>query len=169
MKYLHSLIISGLAGLSLQANAASAPWEWLIGDWIGEGSGAPGQGSGVASFALDLQGHVLVRRNRSEYPASGSKPAAVHEDLLIVYPTESRLESKAVYFDNEDHVIEYSVIWSSDERSATFTSKAVAGGPLYRLVYRKENKDRMSVMFAIANSGRESDLKTYLSGTMRRK
>jgi len=45
-------------------------WQFLLGEWQGEGSGKPGEGSAIFSFYLDLQENVLVRRNRVDYPAT---------------------------------------------------------------------------------------------------
>ena len=50
--------------------AVWGPVEWLLGDWTGEGGGGPGQGSGSFSFKPDLQGKILVPKNRAEYPAA---------------------------------------------------------------------------------------------------
>ena len=61
-------------------------WQFLIGDWIGEGSGQPGQGTGGFSLQPDLEGRVLVRKNRADYPAAKDRPAFSHQDLMVVYP-----------------------------------------------------------------------------------
>ena len=34
--------------------------EFLLGNWVAEGGGAPGQGTGGFSFAPDLQGTILL-------------------------------------------------------------------------------------------------------------
>src|ERR1035437_2254222 len=62
------------------ASPADKPEGWgpvqsLVGDWTGEGGGGPGQGSGTFSFKPDLQGKILVRRNRAEYPATKERAA----------------------------------------------------------------------------------------------
>ncbi len=93
------LILLVAAGLC----CAQAPpnwdrWQFLIGEWAGEGGGEPGQGAGVFSFKPDLDGRVLIRKNRSDYPATKDKPAYHHEDLMIVYPEGPA--ARAVYFDN---------------------------------------------------------------------
>lgn len=76
-------------------------WDWLIGDWIGEGTGQPGQGGGTFSFKPDLDKKILVRKSHSEYPATENKPQVIHNDLMIVYLDNTGNPSKAIYFDNE--------------------------------------------------------------------
>ncbi len=153
--------------LALALAGAPAPfgpsWNALVGEWRGEGKGAPGEGSGVASFRFELEGSVLVRRNVADYPAAGSKPAVHHEDLMVVTPGPSPSEARAIYFDNESHVIEYTASWSADGKTLTFLSSASAPGPRFRLVYRVLGPERISVDFDIAPPG-ASEFKTYVSG-----
>src|SRR5438552_17948620 len=58
-------------------------WQFLLGEWIGEGGGAPGQGEGSFNFSLDLQKQVLVRKNHSDYPATKERQAYSHDDLMV--------------------------------------------------------------------------------------
>jgi len=53
-----------------QQNLTGDNWNWLVGEWIGEGSGQPGQGGGTFSFAYDLDENIIVRKSHSEYPAT---------------------------------------------------------------------------------------------------
>jgi hypothetical protein len=90
MRYLVPLPTVWALVACLNASPANTPAGWgpvqyLMGDWIGEGGGAPGQGSGSFSFKPDLQGKILVRKNRAEYPATKDREAVVHDDLMVVY------------------------------------------------------------------------------------
>src|SRR2546422_10421978 len=88
----------------LTAQTKAGDWEvlqYLLGDWIGEGSGEPGQGSGSFSFTAELDGKILVRRNRAEYPKTKDRAAYSHEDLMIVYRQPGEERVRAAYFDNE--------------------------------------------------------------------
>lgn len=153
--------------LALAVAAGPVPfgpqWNALVGEWKGEGTGSPGDGSGVASFRFDLEGRVLVRRNVADYPAAGEKPAVHHEDLMVVYPGTSFSEARAIYFDNESHVIEYTAAWSPDGKMLTFLGASSAPGPRFRLVYKVLGPDRISVDFDIAPPG-AMGFKTYVTG-----
>ena len=151
------------------ASPAEDPWQplrFLVGTWTGEGGGAPGQGSGSFSFQLDLQDKVLIRKNRADYPAAKDRPAYSHEDLMVVYPEEKKW--KAVYFDNEGHVIHYSVELSKDQGVLTFLSDAVPSAARYRLTYTKAPDGKLAIRFEIAPPGKPDGFSTYLEAIARR-
>ena len=170
------LILVGLAGLALgwlgpvaQEKDAWAPLQFLVGQWEGVGSGEPGEGgSGASSFAFDLDRQVLVRTNRAEYPAKpGEKAGIVHKDLLIVYRQASDGKFRAIYFDNEGHVINYDVSFPSGQPSVVFESEASGKGPRFRLVYGIAPAGVLSVEFFIAPPGGE--FKSYVKGLLKKK
>jgi len=154
---------------ALQVHAKDDPWapfQFLIGNWVGEGK--EGQGSGYFSLTPDLQGKVLVRKNHAELPAANG-PAAVHEDLMVIYKSEDGKSAKAIYFDSEDHVIHYMVTASPDQKTLTFVSAPTASAPRFRLIYQKESEDRIGIKFEIAPPGKPDEFKTYLEGKARKK
>ncbi|HRY43313.1 MAG TPA: hypothetical protein P5164_05135 [Thermoanaerobaculia bacterium] len=174
-----ALVLLALAGPpSASATPSSAPpretgapafgpeWRKLLGEWKGGGSGAPGAGGGGSSFRLELDGHVLVRRNVADYPAAEGRPAAHHEDLLVVSPGATPSTGSAVYFDNEGHVIRYDASWSADGAVLTLVSDAAAPGPRFRLTYACPAPDEMTVTFEVAPPG--GAFRRYLGGDLRR-
>ena len=110
-------------------------WQFLIGEWVSEGLGNTGPGSGTFSFKPDLNENILVRKSHTEFPAANNRPAFNHDDLLIVYKNNSGIASKAIYFDNENHTITDDVTY--DVNSIIFTSEAMQNVPRFRLTYRK--------------------------------
>ena len=104
---------------------------------------------GGFSLRPELGGKVLVRRNLS----------GAHEDLMVIDP------DGADYWDNEGHVIHYTV--TADGKSAVFLSKEDAPGPRYRLTYVSTGADTVSIKFEIAPPGKPFQL--YLEGKARRK
>jgi hypothetical protein len=164
------LMIFGVVGLwAVQASGPGpdwAAWKFLLGDWVGEGGGSPGQGSGVFSFAPDLQGRILVRHNQAEYPAAGGRPAAVHEDLLIAYEEAGAV--KAVYWDSEGHFIAYEAT-VTPEGSIVLLSPEKPGEPRYRLTYQGLGNGRLAILFEVAPPGKPNEFVAYLHGTARRK
>lgn len=143
-------------------------WSALVGDWAGEGTGSPGSGAGTSSFQFDLQKQVLVRRSHSEYPSAGGRPATVHDDLMVIYPGAGQ-ESRAIYFDNEGHVIDYTATWSGAEETLTFLSKPTPGAPQFRLIYKKVDANTLTVAFEMAPPGQAGAFKPYVSGRLKRK
>jgi hypothetical protein len=148
---------------------AWAAYRFLLGEWVGEGEGQPGQGKGQFSFAPDLQGKVLVRKNRADYAASGGRPAFTHEDLMIVYQEGNDKTQKAIYFDSEGHVVQYAVRASEDGQTLTFLSDAKPSLPRYRLTYAKREAGKVTVKFEMASPDKPEAFKTYLEGTVRKK
>jgi len=141
----------------------------LVGEVEAEGGGQPCQASaGGFSFDFDLQGKVLVRRNYSEYPATGSNPAFRHDDLMVIYqePTKG---TRAEYFDNEGHVIHYSVSFSEDKKMITFVSDAISAAPRFRFIYRQLKDDSLSIEFDIAPPGKPDSFSKYVEGTARKR
>jgi hypothetical protein len=157
-----------LAVATLHAQKPGNVWdsiEFLLGDWIGEGGGGPGQGSGEFSFHKDLDGKVAVRKNFAEYPATKDRPALRHDDLMIVYPSNGSL--RAIYFDNDGYVINYSVEGSKD--SAVFLSEALPSAQRFRLTYERTSPDAVSLKFEIAPPGKPDAFATYIQARVRRK
>jgi hypothetical protein len=138
-------------------------WKLLIGTWEGEGNGKPGQGSGYFTFNLDLDSNLLVRKNHSEYPAMNGKPAFSHDDLLIVYPDTSGTPVKAIYFDNEGHIINYLISYS--DSAIILTSIKETKSYRFRLSYRLEDPKKVKIKFEMAAPENTEKFSTYLEGT----
>jgi hypothetical protein len=136
-------------------------WNWLMGEWIGEGSGQPGNGSGTFTFSPELDRKILVRKSHSEYPATDNKPAVIHEDLLIVYLDENASPSKAIYFDNEGHTINYSITYPENKK-IVLTSGKVSDSPVFRLTYTMDDAETVNTKFEISRDG--SNFMTYIEG-----
>jgi hypothetical protein len=161
-----AVTLLGLTSISFgQQDTAWGKWNWLIGDWVGESSGAPGQGGGRFSLQPDLDGNILVRKGHAEYPATNDKPRIVHDDITIVYLDNAGHPSKAIYFDNETHVIHYAITYS--ENSILLTSGKVQGMPIFRLTYELLDTETIRVKFAMSQDG--ENFRTYTEGTCKKK
>ncbi len=135
-------------------------WTFLIGDWKGEGSGQPGVGGGFFSFNMGLDQKVLIRKSNSEYPAIGGRPKISHEDLMVVYQANSLDPMKAIYFDNEGHVINYSISYT--DRSIILSSEKLENTPVFRLTYTIMEKDTFHTNFEMSTDG--IHFKSYIQG-----
>lgn len=153
--FLLFLIFSNLGFAQTNQN-----WNWLIGNWEGIGNGKPGEGKGVFSFEYQLDQNVIVRKSRSEYPSRDSKKMTVHDDLLVVYLDENKNLSKAIYFDNEGHVINYSITYT--EKTITFLSETKPDQPTFRLIYSLLENNEVNTAFEISMDGK--NFKTYIKG-----
>jgi hypothetical protein len=153
---------------SSKAGDPWAPFQFIVGDWAGAGSGQPGEAVlGSTSFSFDLGKTILVRRNRAQFaPGPGEKSGALHEDLLIIYRETDEPKFRAVFFDNEGHVIYYRVSLPANQPSVVFESDASDRAPRFRLVYEMGSDGLLSVKFMVAPPGGE--FKTYTKGIIKR-
>jgi hypothetical protein len=149
-------------------NAAGwGPVQYLVGDWTGEGGGGPGQGAGSFSFKPDLQGKILVRKNRAEYPAAKERAASVHDDLMVIYRDTPEAALRAVYFDSEGHTIRYEV-QAPPDGGVVFVSGPEPSAPRYRLTYTRVDWDHLKIKFEIAPPGKPEQFATYIEAGARR-
>jgi hypothetical protein len=156
--------------LSAQEPPSLVRWDafrFLMGEWVGEGTGTPGEGAGGFSFTYDLQNTVLVRKNFAEYPATKDRPAFRHEDLMIVYQEGGRI--RAAYYDNEQHVINYSVTVAGDSSSIVFVSDPLPSAPRFRLTNTKAGTDKIGITFELAPPGKPEAFTRYIEAKARRK
>jgi hypothetical protein len=162
-------LVSPAASGSLEAGDVPAagplaPARFLVGSWSTAGLNRPEEGTGVVSFSLELDRSIILRKNRVEFPPKKQGEAVtVHEDLMVIFPEAGGF--RAIYFDNEKHVIEYGVVFPENERAAVFESKN-ASGPRFRLVHKLLADGTLASEFYIAQPGGEFNL--YLKGAARR-
>ncbi len=165
------LAVSGMCHPApVQTGTAEDPWapfQFLIGVWSGAGSGQPGEGiSGTTSFSFDLGKTILVRRNRAEIASNPGEPSgAAHEDLMIIY-REPGAQFRAIYFDSEGHVINYSVSFPAGPRSVVFESAATENAPRFRFIYEMGRDGLLSGEFDIAPPG--GPYKVYTKGLQKK-
>jgi hypothetical protein len=145
---------------------AAEPWNDvapLIGSWVGEGSGRPGDSGGTFTFAQELGSSVVTRKAHSEYPATKDRPAFAHDDLMVLFHEGGA--TKAIYFDNEGHTIRYTA--TAEANRLVFLSDP-APGPRFRLTYDWATAGVLKISFEIAAPG-ETAFKTYVQGTAKKK
>jgi hypothetical protein len=157
--------------VAAEAHDPWAGWEMLLGDWIADASqGKPGAAaSGGFSFTYDLDRHVIVRRDRADYPALEGRPAFSHQGLAVIAP-DAGGALHASSFDNEGHVIDYDVQVAPG--SIVFVSAAKPGAPRFRLTYQSRpaaaGPASLAIRFEIAPPGKPEQFVTYVEGTAHR-
>jgi hypothetical protein len=122
----------------------------------GEGSAAKAMGS--YTFAKELKGHVLARHSSVAGCQGPEAFDCEHGDLLYVLEKAPGQPLKAIYFDNEGHVIHYTLS-TPDAKTVIFLSEP-GPGPRFNLSYHLESAV-MSGKFQMQMPGRE-DWKSYL-------
>ena len=112
MALIAAILLPGMG----QTGPASAPdpfkgLGFLEQTWEANTNGSAGvKASGTYTFRRELGGHVLVRHSSKDPGCKG--PAAFdceHGDVLYVFQEAPGQLLKAIYFDNEGHVIHYDV------------------------------------------------------------
>jgi hypothetical protein len=173
MTYIRILIIAiGLCSVQTSAQQSYLKPDWsafqfLLGEWTGEGNGDPGQGNGVFTFSMDLQDHILIRRNQSDYAETKAHAAFSHNDLMVIYQ-EPGQSVRAIYFDNENHTIEYNINLSADGKSIIFVSDSLQAKPRFKLTYTSLSDDSLLITFEIAHPKKPNFFAKYLEGRAHR-
>ncbi len=141
---------------------------FLEGTWEAKTThAAPGiNANGSYTFRKELAGHILARHTSTAHCRGPLDYDCDHSDLLYVYNDTPGQPLKAIYFDNEGHVIHYSVT-SPKPDSVMFLSDAVGPGPRFRLVYEL-NGGVMDGKFQMLMPGR-TEWTSYLEWSRTRK
>jgi len=162
------VVLLTLAAASAWAETPKAlqPLQFLVGTWKAEGGGAPGQGSGSFAFIRSLQDRVLLRTNTAEYPAAEGQPASRHDDLMVLYVSDTG-DVRADYYDSEGHVIRYAAT-AVTERELTLVSEASSNGPRFRLSYKLGDGGALAGAFDVAPPGKPDAFAPYLHWTARK-
>ena len=140
----------------------------LIGKWVGEGTSEVGAGGGYFTFEASLNGRVLVRKNRADYPATKDRPAVTHEDLMIVYLDAATKKTRGFYTDSEGNTINYLINVSADGKTIVFESDARDPGPRFRLTYVLTRPDQISLTFEMAAPDKPEQFRRIIEGKVRK-
>jgi hypothetical protein len=173
MTYIRILIIAIVfccVQSSAQQSYSKPDWsafQFLLGEWTCEGNGDPGKGNGVFTFSMDLQDHILIRRNQSDYAETKAHAAFSHNDLMVIYQ-EPGQSVRAIYFDNENHTIEYNTSISAKGKSIIFISDSLPAVPRFRLTYTSLSDDSLLIIFEIASPAKPNIFAKYLEGKAHR-
>jgi hypothetical protein len=148
-----------LFALSLGAQTSTQPadpWQsltFLEGTWRAEtGAGSTAKVAGTYTFAKELRGHVLARHSTVAGCTGPESFDCQHGDLLYIFAERPGEGLKAIYFDNEGHVIHYAL--STPDASTVIFLSEPGPGPRFRLVYHRENSV-MSGKFQMQMPGQE--------------
>jgi hypothetical protein len=129
-------------------------------NWEANTNGFNGvKSAGTYTFRRELAGHILARRSTSDVACKGPTDFDCgHTDMLYVYQDSPGQPLKAIYFDNEGHVIHYSV--STPAPSSVVFLSDPGPGPQFRLSY--EVKDSLLLGKFQSLMPGQKDWKSYL-------
>ena len=154
------------------AQSASAPFaalSFLLGTWEAKTVNNPAvTANGTYTFRTELKDHILARHTFTDSSkCKGPEDFnCEHGDLLYIYSETPGQPLRAIYLDNEGHVIHYTITVTS-ATSAEFLSDPAQPGPRFRLLY--ELKDGvMSGKFQIRMPGQQ-EWRSYLEWAGARK
>ena len=154
-------MVAGVTTLCFaQAGTTWTNFDGLVGEWVGDGAGQPGQGSGTFTFSYDLGNKILVRKGHTTFPKTENKAETIHDDLMVVYAEYPGAPLKAVYFDNEGHTINYTI--QCVEKSIILTSSKMPNVPIFRLTYTLLDKNVINTKFEMSRDGEKFN--AYLEG-----
>jgi hypothetical protein len=163
-----ALLLCSLSGA--QSPAKPDPWaglRFLLGFWQARtvGGTARAETAGAYSFQWEFAGHLLARHS-SDASCKGPRDFdCQHRDLLYIYPEGPAGAFQAIYFDNEGHVIRYSVTTPRPD-TAVFLSDPAPPGPQFRLSYELA-EGVMTGRFALRQAG-QTEFRSYLEWSGRR-
>ena len=87
--------------------------------------------------------------------------------MLIIYAWPGD-HTRAIYFDNEGHVINYAVAFRAGLDEISLVSDLLPAAPRFRLAYTGIEPDRVTIRFEIAPPGQPEAFSVYLQGSARR-
>ena len=150
----------------LSAQASRDPFaslSFLIGTWEAKTVNNPAvTATGTYTFRPELNGHILARHTAAAGCKGPEDFDCQHGDLLYIYADSPGHPLHAIYFDNEGHVIHYSVT-APTTTTAEFLSDETTPGPQFRLFYELKGAT-MSGKFQMRMPGQQQ-WNSYLEWT----
>lgn len=143
-------------------------WEalkFLLGKWKGQADGTMGHGPGTLEVKTELDGKIVTARNEQIFFAPDGEGYTYHS-LMTIYL--SGIDRKAMFFDNEGHVIRYDVQLSTEPRKVTFVSVPMPFVPRFRFSYTDKGDGSILVNFESAPANDPEAFVPYVGGTIRR-
>lgn len=161
-----------LSGLSVPAKdeaqlATAGKWkafQFLFGTWSGDGLGPGGKGPGTLTVEPDLDGTILRAVNSQSFSGNEKQPPFTYRGMIILSsPT------RALFVDNEGHVLHYIVRATSNKVVFTGEREAVPVAPRFRFSYTLLKDGKLDCSFDIAPMDTPDKFTIHVSGTASRK
>jgi hypothetical protein len=158
-----------IANAQAADSAGIGQLKFLLGDWVGEGGGNNlSAETGGFTYSMDLQNTVMIKNNYADFAASKTRPAFRHEDLTVIYQVPGDT-IRAIYFDNEGHVINYTVEIAAEIKSVVFVSPEMGQAPRFKLIQTLTDENTMDMKFEMTPPGQPDAFSPYVTAIMHRK
>ncbi len=156
MKSLNRFLFVGVSVVANCAGAQSktsplAPLSFLIGKWQSEST------PGIDVFRKDLGGHIIVRSAQSKCVGTSDQASSMRSVMTIYSDSDGKI--RAIYFDNDGHVVRYRVAGMSPSM-VQFVSDDADRGPHLRLTYSRTDDRTMAVKFEMAMPDHPSEFRS---------
>lgn len=155
-----SLLLLSLAiptigwGQTSQKEDIWRPFEFLIGDWQGQGHGEPGTANYERQYRFIFNKKFIEIRNKSSWVPTPQNPQGeVHEDLGYISYDKARKTHVLRQFHIEGFVNQYALESISTDGKIVFISEAIENIPpgwRARETYQKLAEDQFSETFDLA-------------------
>ncbi len=131
------------------------PFEFLAGDWRGQGHGEPGVGNYERQYRFIFNKKFIEIKNKSSWAPSQQNPQGeIHEDIGYISYDKARKTYVLRQFHIEGFVNQYKLeSISADGKRIVFVSEAIeniAPGWRARETYQKIGDDEFSEIFELA-------------------
>jgi hypothetical protein len=130
------------------------PFEFLIGDWRGQGHGEPGTANYERQVRFIFNKKFIEIKNKSAWAPTPQNPQGeVHEDLGYISYDKVRKTYVLRQFHSEGFVNQYTLVSISAEGKIVFVSEAIENIPSgwrARETYQKIGDDEFSETFDLA-------------------
>jgi hypothetical protein len=87
---------------------------------------------------------------------------------MVIYLDPQTRQTRADYWDSEEHVIHYLVEFADRRRKLVMLSDPAQPGPRYRLTYVKTGDNDLKLTFEVAPAAAPEKFVTYIEATARR-
>jgi len=147
------------ASVTTQAQKADrwTQFRFLIGNWSGDGVGPAGKGLGNMTVETDLDNAILRMTNQVEFASQDKK--TLYRGTMVVSS-----EQKALFLDNEGHVLHYTV--TATPRTITFVSvrEPVPVLPRFRFIYNDLGGGKVRCSFDVAPPDTPNKFTIHVTG-----
>jgi hypothetical protein len=159
----HLILLLGVCLFSFASSVKDDHWEpfeFFIGNWIGTGTGQPGNGQYERTYALTLGDQFIEVKNKATYPPrDGATHGEIHEDRGFISYDQTAKNFVLRQFHQEGFVNTYrNETISGDGKTIVFVTESIENIPpgwKARETYRIMGKSSFIETFELSEPGKD--------------